>query len=177
MTAPESHPQRLRVAHLNPNSATPFVLRPDDTVRRAVAEELGISALPKLAFQGTVRASGGEAWMLQGQLDATVVQPCVVTLKPVRTPLQTQVARHYTPYLQTPEDEDVEMPDDTLEQLGQFIDLSAVMIEELALALPDYPRADGAEMNTPEEDGAGPGDTRRPFADLDKLLKGTDTPS
>jgi hypothetical protein len=38
--------------------------------------------------------------------------------------------------------------DDTTEALPERLDLSAVMAEALALALPDYPRAPDAEMET-----------------------------
>lgn len=170
MITPESHPQRLRVAHLNPRAPTPFALRPDAETRAAIARELGLQALPKLELQGELRAEGGDAWKLEARLSARVVQSCVITLAPVKSNFTAQVSRHYSPHIRPPEEEEVEMPDETLEPLGQFIDLTAVMIEELTLGLPDYPRADGAEMpgiaeDTPESD------TRRPFAGLDKLLK------
>ncbi len=172
MTAPANQPERLRVAHLNPRAPTSFSLTPDADRCAAVAAELGIPALSRLTFAGEIRAEGGEAWALTGRLRARVTQPCVVTLKPVKTDLDEQVERHYSPHVTAPEGDEIKMPDDTLEPLGQFIDLGAVMIEELALALPDYPRADGAELAAPPADDAP--DTRRPFAGLDKLLGSRD---
>lgn len=179
MSAPSPQPEqpqatRLRVAHLNPNAATPFALQPDAETRQAIAQELGIDALPRLAFKGEVRAARGDAWTLSGRLTARVVQPCVVTLKPVRSDLTDEVHRLYSPHLREPEGDEVEMPDETLEPLGQFIDLSAVMIEELALALPEYPRAEGADQTGDVIEDDIP-DTRRPFAGLDRLIGG-DTP-
>ncbi|MCF3973741.1 YceD family protein [Paracoccus salsus] len=171
MTAPSSSTQRLRVAHLNPRHANPFALEPDADTRRAIAAELGISELPRLGFHGELRAKGGDAWVLTGRLTARVVQPCVVTLKPVRTNLVEDVRREYSPHVHDPEAEEVEMPDETLEPLGQFIDLSAVMIEALSLALPDYPRAAGAEREGDLIEDDAP-DTRRPFEGLDRLLGG-----
>lgn len=172
MTTPTPLTHRLRVAHLNPRQPTPFLLQPDSATRQGIAGELGLSSLPKLAFQGEIRAEGGEGWALAGRLTATVVQPCVVTLKPVRTSLDEAVERHYSPHLAAPEGDEIEMPDETQEPLGQFIDLAAVMIEELTLALPDYPRAEGAEL-APAAPDEPPTDTRRPFAGLDRLLGGT----
>lgn len=170
MPSPTPQPNRLRVAHLNPRSPTTFSIRPDADARAAIAQELGITALSALRFDGSVRPEGGDAWRLTGTLDARVVQPCVVTLQPVKTDLSEQVIRVYSPHLATPEGEEIEMPDETLEPLGQFIDLQAAMIEELALALPEYPRAEGADLpDTPDE--APPADTRRPFEGLDKLLR------
>ncbi len=170
MSTPVPQPTRLRVAHLNPRSPTTFSIRPDAAARAAIAQELDITALSALRFDGSLRPEGGDGWRLTGTLDARVVQPCVVTLQPVVTDLSEQVVRVYSPHLTTPEGEEVEMPDETLEPLGQFIDLEAAMIEELALALPEYPRAQGADLpETPAEDTAP--DTRRPFEGLDKLLR------
>lgn len=172
MTAPEAHPQRLRVAHLNPRQPTVFLLRPDAGIRSAIATELDLIDLPKLEFKGEIRAEGGDAWELKGRLTARVVQPCVVTLKPVKTNLDEQVRRLYTPHISEPDGDEVEIEDDTIEPLGQFIDLSALMVEELLLALPQYPRAEGSEMEPEATDDVPVADTRRPFAGLDKLLKG-----
>jgi uncharacterized metal-binding protein YceD (DUF177 family) len=170
MTAPSPQQTRLRLAHLNPRSPTAFHLQPDADTRTAIAEELGITSLPKLEFKGQIRAEGGDAWSLTGRLTAKVVQPCVATLKPVKTALDEEVRRIYSPHVSAPEGEEVEMPDESLEPLGQFIDLDSVMIEALALALPEYPRANGVEFE--EETGVAPvEDTRRPFEGLDKLLQ------
>lgn len=173
MTAPESSPQRLRVAHLNPRSATPFALKPDAEMRARIAAELGLSALTKLSFQGSIRPEANDAWLLTGTIEAKVTQACVVTLRPVKTAIRDDVRRLFTPHLSQPDSDETQMPDDTLEPLGQFIDLSAVMIEALSLALPEYPRAEGAEI--PGTDSHEPEvETRRPFSGLDDLLRGKD---
>lgn len=174
MTDISGHPLRLRVAHLDPHRPNSFALRPDADTRAAIAQELDLIGLPRLGFMGQIRATSGEAWELQGTLTARVTQACVVTLKPVKTTLETQARRLYTPHLSTPEGDEVEMPDDELEPLGQFIDVSAVMVEELALALPEYPRAEGADLGNPAKDEEPGADTRRPFAGLDQLLRGKD---
>lgn len=169
---PGPQPERLRVAHLNPRAPNAFSLTPDAGRCAAIAAELGIKEVSRLSFAGDIRAERGDAWTLTGQLRARVTQPCVVTLKPVRTTLHEPVERHYSPHLAQPEGDEVEMPDERLEPLGQFIDLAAVMIEELALALPEYPRAEGAELSAPPAET--PPDTRRPFEGLDKLLGSRD---
>nr|WP_111299762.1 DUF177 domain-containing protein [Paracoccus saliphilus] len=171
MTAPESHPQRLRVAHLNPNTATSFHLRPDEPTRLGIATELGVDALTRLDFQGQVRAHGSDGWLLTGTLAARVTQPCVVTLKPVRSDIVEPVRIQFSPHARAPEGEEVEMPDETVEPLGNFIDLTAIMIEALSLGLPEYPRAEGAGLAAPQPDEPA-ADTRKPFAGLDKLLRG-----
>jgi len=62
------------------------------------------------------------------------------------------------------------LEDDSLEPLGREIDLWRVMSEALALALPDYPRAEGAELGTlkvtePGKEAMGEDDLK-PFAGL-----------
>ncbi|MCQ0970332.1 DUF177 domain-containing protein [Paracoccus sp. TK19116] len=173
---PISNPSdRLRVAHLNPRSETPFDIAPDEDARAAMAEELDIIAVPQVQLTGAVAPHSGEAWALDAKLTARVVQPCVVTLEPVETAIEQTVRRVYSPHVTDPEDELAEMPDEEVEPLGQNIDLGAVLIEELALALPLYPRADGATY-APTGEGAGSSDaepvaeTRRPFAGLGKLM-------
>jgi hypothetical protein len=53
-----------------------------------------------------------------GRLGATVVQPCVATLAPVTTRIETGVTRRYLADWQEPEGEEAEMPeDDTTEAL------------------------------------------------------------
>lgn len=166
MTAPSPTSQRLRVAHLNPNAPTPFDLRPDDATCQAVAGDLGLSGLSKLVMRGEIRSEGPDDWVLNARLTAKVVQQCVITLKPVKAVIDAKIHRHYTLHFPENQGDEVEMPDETLEPLGPFIDLTGVMTEELALALPEYPRAKDASL--PED--MPEGETRRPFANLGKLL-------
>ncbi|WP_424940295.1 YceD family protein [Aliiroseovarius sp. S253] len=165
----------LRVADLSTGSATPFELIPTDAECKAIAAELGIPALRKLRFKGTLNARGKTDWQLKAQLGATVVQDCVVTLDPVTTRIEDPVSRRWVRDLPELEaGDEIEMPDDeTLEQLGAEIDLGEVMIESLALALPMFPRAEGAELD--QTNFAAPGvapmsdEDARPFAGLSAL--------
>ncbi|WP_299953343.1 DUF177 domain-containing protein [uncultured Roseobacter sp.] len=161
----------LRVADLNQNSSTSFSLRPDAAALKAIATELDLLGLRKLSFSGEVAAHGGADWRLTGTLGATVVQPCSVTLEPVTTRIDVPVERMYLAQYEEIDAPEVEMPeDDTTEPLGQWIDPEQVMIEALVLALPLYPRSDGAELG--ETVYAEPGVTpmrdedARPFAGL-----------
>lgn len=168
MSQSETSQPRLRVAHLNPNKPTGFTLRPNSDDRAALAAEFGLLDLPALSFQGQIRASGSDSWDLQGTLQAQVVQPCIVTLQPVATTIDEPIQRRFSPHVAQPEGEEVEMPDDELEPLGQFIDLAQIMAEELALALPLYPRAEGVALDESPEPAP---ETRRPFADLAEMMK------
>ncbi|SEG00794.1 YceD family protein [Jhaorihella thermophila] len=164
----------LRVADLAPNAPTPFDLKPDAETMRALAEELGLKGLRKMRFEGTIEPRGSRDWVLRAHLGATVVQDCVVTLEPVTTRIETDVIRTYLAEMPEPQGDEVEMPeDDTIEPLGSHIDPAAVMVEALALALPLYPRKEGAELGEAvfTEPGATPlrDEDMRPFAGLSAL--------
>lgn len=171
MTDSEKTASRLRVGHLNPKKPTPFLIEPDRQTLAAIAEELGLTGLSDLRFKGQLTPAINDGWQLEGDLTAQVVQPCIVTLEPVPSRVTDHVRRLYSPHAAEPEGDEVEMPDDEVELLGRDIDLAAVMTEALALALPLYPRAAGAELDTPAEPDQDTVETRRPFAGLADLMK------
>ena len=144
--------------------------------------DLGLSEVKKLRLTGILKPRGQRDWVFDGHLGATIVQPCVVTLTPVTTRIEEDVARHYVESWVEPEEGEAEMPeDDTLEPLPDVIDLLALASEALALAIPDYPRAEGVELG--EAFFVEPGveamsdEAAKPFAGLaalkEKLSKGS----
>ena len=169
--------QTVRIADLPKTRPTAFELQPDADARRAIAEELGIEGVRKLRLSGEIAPIGKADWQLTGRLGATVVQACVVTLAPVTTRIDEDVTRLYLADMPEPEVEagaEIEMPaDDSQEPLPAVLDLKRVMTEALALALPLYPRAEGAELS--EAQFAAPGtapmtdEDARPFAALKDL--------
>lgn len=144
-TAPSPH--ALRVSDLPQNAQTAFEIVPKADALGALAAELDLDGLRKLRFVGTLSALGKADWQLEAQLGATVVQPCGVTLEPVTTRIDTDVRRQFVRDYVEPDAPEVEMPEDeTIEPLGMWIDPHAVMVEALSLALPAFPRAEGAEL-------------------------------
>ncbi|TDL83723.1 DUF177 domain-containing protein [Palleronia sediminis] len=161
-----------------------FELVPGPEERAALAEALELSALRKLRFAGHLAPEGARDWVLEATLGATVVQPCGITLEPVTTRIDDPVTRRYAA-AQTPDRRggeqgpgpgaEIEMPDDTdTEPLPAALDLAGLMAEALALAVPAFPRAPGAELGeiratapgaAPIEDAA-----LKPFAGLAKAL-------
>lgn len=145
---------QVLVSGLSQNKPTFFDITPTEAERRALAADMGLVALKKLRFDGRITPEGKNGFVLTGTLGATVVQECVVTLVPVTTRIDDPVTIRFIPaarmdrYEAAPETGgEVEMPeDDTVEELPDVIDLDAVMQEALALALPAYPRAEGAEL-------------------------------
>ena len=163
-----------RVAELPQNSIKKFEIKPEPAQNDAMADELNLLGLRKLRFSGQIQASGKSDWRLSGTLGATVIQPCTVTLEPVTTRIDLPVERVYVKNLIELEEEEVEMPeDDSIEPLGSWIDPEAVMVEALILALPEYPRSEGAELGeaiyTQEGTAAMTDEDAKPFAGLASL--------
>ncbi len=164
----------FRVSGLSSRAPTSFSLRPEAPERDTIAHELDINGIRKLSFEGQIAPLGKRGWRLSATLGATVVQSCVVTLAPVVTRIDEEIQRTFVPpeQIRQPEEgSEIEMPeDDTTEPLGEIISARAAMVESLALALPLYPRADGAELGEAvfAEDGAEPlrDEDLKPFAGL-----------
>ena len=168
---PHSH---LRLADLATRKATRFALTPTSDERKAIADALGIIAVKKLRFEGELTPLGRTDWRLTAQLGATAVQECVITLAPVTTRVDEDVMRTYSADFDEIESSEVEMPeDDTFEPLPSTIDVAEVMIEALSLALPAYPRSEGAALGQVvyTQPGAAPmtDDDAKPFAGLSAL--------
>ena len=182
MSAKSPSDAALKVSGLSQAAPTPFSLRPDKAVLDRIATDLDLSALRKLSFEGTLAPQGKRDWLLTARLGATVVQPCVATLEPVTTRIDEDVMRIFLSDFVESDESEVEIPEDeTSEPLGTWIDPAAVMVETLALALPEYPRAADAapEERQFTEPGKAPmtDEDARPFAGLAALkdkLKGDD---
>ncbi|MDD7971482.1 YceD family protein [Roseinatronobacter alkalisoli] len=137
----------VKVAQLNARKPVPFDLQPDAALRASIAHDLGLLSLRKFRFQGELRPLGRQDWEISASLGATVVQSCAVTLDPVTTRIDETVQRRYLAQMPEPQGHEIEMPDDdTQEALGAMIDPGSVAIEALALAIPAFPRIDGATL-------------------------------
>jgi uncharacterized metal-binding protein YceD (DUF177 family) len=154
----------VEVADLPERSDFPFDLAPSPEEARALARLMGSQAVRKVRFSGVLRPQHG-GWVLEGRLGATVVQTCVVTLDPVTTRLDLDIRRVFLPAAR-PEGGEVAIEpfdDDEAEVLGDRIDVGLVAIEAMALALPPYPRREGAELGPSSFTAPG----REPLQDAD----------
>ena len=149
--------------------------------RTAVADLIEATEVPRLRFSARISPSGTDGWRVDGRVTATVVQPCVVTLAPVVTRIDAPFTRHYQPDVEdAPVEGEVEIDSaqEDIEPLERFIDIGGAAVEALSLALPPYPRAEGAELpEIARDDAGGDADEDRPnpFAAL-AALRGKDTP-
>lgn len=160
---------------------TQFNYRLESAQLKALIKDLDLSGLRKVSFVGNLGPAGKHDWVLNAELGATAVQPCAITLEPVTTRVKSEVTRRFVAELPDYADDSEEdefggtamLDDDTLEPLEREIDLWRVLSEALALALPEYPRAEGAEIGTlsvtePGKD-ALKDDDLKPFAGLAAL--------
>lgn len=142
-------PTRFRTGGLSPRKPTRFDHDAGAEERKALASDLGILALRRLRLTGDITPAGREEMVLTARLLAEADQACVVTLAPVRALIDETVRRRFVADLPAPEGDEVEMPeDDAVEPMPEVIDLAEIAAEALALALPLYPRAPGAELGS-----------------------------
>jgi len=138
----------LKVSKLNNAVDYEFEEVPSESETDAMAALFDVVSIRKMRFQGAISPFEDAGWLLKGKLGATVSQNCVVTLARVRTRVELDVRRIFTPMAE-PDQEEVThdaSSNDELEPLGKEIDLGLVAMEALALAIPEYPRVEGAEL-------------------------------
>lgn len=127
------------------------------------------------SFGATVRLRRHSAtrFALDADLEADIVQDCVVTLEPVRSHVSRAVHRelHVAEAIRQKPHETIPLgagagDDEVPEEIDSLTyDLAAPLLEELVLAIDPYPRAPGVEFAAPAEPEACP---ESPFA----VLKG-----
>ena len=107
-----------------------------------------VISIRKMRFKGTISPYEEKGWLLEGVLGASISQYCVVTLERVRTRIDLDVRRVFVP-MPEPTTNEITLDasyNDELETLGKEIDLGLVAMEALVLAIPEYPRIEGAEL-------------------------------
>jgi uncharacterized metal-binding protein YceD (DUF177 family) len=176
-TAPHTG-RHLKFSDLRHGGVRAFAYVPDDDTAREIMAALDLSRLDKVRLAGTLTPAEAGGWDLTASLGATVTQPCVATLDPVRTRIDSEVLRRYRPDFHIPQDGgEMEMPDDdTAEPLPTTLDIGGLLLEELSLAIPAFPRAEDSDLGPRlfAEPGTTPmtDDDAKPFAVLGALRRG-----
>ncbi|MFN3584999.1 YceD family protein [Phenylobacterium sp.] len=149
-----------------------LALAPDDGERAAVAKRLGLSSLPALKAQLTVKPwlDGAE---IAGRFDAIVGYVCGVTLEPFEQAVSGEIHARAVP-AGSPNapaetgggemelDLEADDPPDVLP--GDALDLAEYVVEHLSLEIDPFPRKPGATF-----DYASDAEEESPFAVLKKL--------
>jgi len=170
---PQDLDATVRVDHL-PAEGRELKLAANAEQLAALAERLGVSSLDRLDVSLHVAKFRGGLRVL-GDLQAVVVQPCVVSFVPVRQDIDEPIDRIFLPAVSGKAkvgddifvDVDEEDEPDYFE--GPQADLSELIIETLSLAIDPYPRAPEALVAPEGVDDDG--DTDRPFAALGALRR------
>ena len=163
------------VTHLDREATHPVDLAVPEDKLLDVAAYMGVASIETVAFTGELSAWGEAGWRVSGTLTAHLVQTCVVTLSPVPQEVDEPVSRVFVPIGQISDEDEVtvDLDEDSPDPFSEAIELGAMMLEELSLALDPYPRAEGAELET--RIFAAPGvepmtdEDARPFAKLAAL--------
>jgi uncharacterized metal-binding protein YceD (DUF177 family) len=147
----------------------------DETVRAALAQALKISAVEAFSAKLVIVPLRG-GLRAQGRLIARIVQPSVLTFAPITQDIDEPIDRvflpdtnHHKPGAGAEVFVDLDDEDFPDHIDGSEVDLSAMLVETLALAIDPYPRLEGETL---EALGLGNGDGETgPFAALAKLKK------
>ncbi len=165
--------QPVTISDLPPQGKE-YELVPDPAARAELAERAGVLAVPKLIAKLNVRPQGKAGAEVEGLLQATVRQNCVVTLEPFDNYIEERLLLLFEPEeaiaARGPVSEEIVGEDPPEPIIDGEIDLAALVAEFLILSVDPYPRKPGAEFKVPtEEDG---GKEASPFAALAKLKPG-----
>lgn len=159
--------------HAVPETGRHVDLVADEATRAAVAQSMGLRALPRLEATFDVSRHGREGLHVVGRVFATIGQICVVTLESIDSEVDEPVDLMFKPADEaemSSERVDSEVADEDAPEplVGGVVDLGVVATEFLSLGIDPYPRKAGAEFSAPV---AGD-DAAHPFAALAALKKG-----
>ncbi|MGV3574850.1 MAG: YceD family protein [Devosia sp.] len=150
-----------------PTAGRTISVNADEATRARVAEDMKLLAVERFVADLTVAPFRG-GLRAQGRLKARIVQASIVSFEPVPQNIDEEVDRVFLPVNQTAKApapgteifidlEDDDFPDHID---GPEVDLSALLIETLALAIDPYPRREGEDLAAigikAVEDDSGP---------------------
>lgn len=161
-----------------PNHGKKTDLSPIADELQAIAKRLDLVSLNSLSGVISIRPEMGREISVVGEITAEFVQSCVVSGDPVEQTITFDLVRRYSEdaseFDDADEDDDVigDPMDDGPDPIeGGIINVGEAAVEELALQIPAYPRAPGAEFNDIVDDIKDDELKPNPFAKLEALKK------
>lgn len=154
--------------------------------RKALAERFQLESIDRLTATVRLRSvRGGQMVRVAGELEADVVQTCVVTLDPVPAHVSESFGALFAPESMIPKEEDeIEIDPNISEEdipepmVNGRIDIGELTAQHLSLALDPYPHAEGVEFAgygdaDEDEEGAALDEPEKPnpFAALERLKR------
>jgi len=134
----------LPVASIGPRHDD-IVVEADAKERAMIAARLGLPAVERLRCRFRLASPVSRTVVARGELSASVVQTCVVTLEDFPAEIAERFEVRFVPAGTESDDLDPEVPDD-IGYVGDVIDLGEAATEQLALALDPYPRRPGTVL-------------------------------
>ena len=136
-----------------PAGGAEFELVPGEPERATLALQAGVLAVPSLVARVNVRPEGRTGAAVEGILEATVRQVCVVSLEPFDNHIEERISLRFdaTKNMMTDSSHVVEVGvEDPPEPLVDGkLDLASVVAEFLTLSVDPYPRRPGAVFSPP----------------------------
>ena len=141
----------------------------DDLAR--LARWVGVEAVNAFGARVELGRLSRTSFSFEAELEADIVQSCVVTLEPVATRITKHIARdlHFSPRpraeggVLTLSSDEADVPE---EIASLDYDLAAPLLEEFLLAIDPYPRKEGVAFQPPAQPAEPP---ESPFAVLKRL--------
>ena len=168
-----------------------YKIEANSSEREALAKRFSIDSLELLKAEFILRHGAGGVIDLTGNLQATLTQTCIISLKPLVSDFNFAINRtysatatHYWGQQEEPDEDgnipggspsdDPSDPSEPLENGG--IDLGEVASQELAVEIDPFPRLAGAEFDSGAENNGDKDaeEIKNPFAVLEKLKKKLD---
>jgi uncharacterized metal-binding protein YceD (DUF177 family) len=140
----------------------------------AVAAALQLVACTRLVARYEITPAAAGRFLLNGSVDVTVTQACVVTLEEIQRRYTAPLDLEFWPAEMLAEDEesDIDPLGADREPIEEGrIDVGRIVYEELASAIDPFPRRDGAAVDWEDKEGAA---RTHPFAQLARLKRSDD---
>ena len=129
-----------------------YRLQADDETRDRMARELRLVSLDRFVADLTVERASADGIRVFGQVDASLVQACILTLADVPAEISETLDLTYSPHVRdTMEDGEIVLDpnDEGPEPMdGESLNLAEIAREHLVLAIDPYPQAPGAELDS-----------------------------
>jgi hypothetical protein len=139
-----------------------------------LAKWAGVDEVSTFAAKVTLNRPAPNRFLYRAALGADIMQNCVVTLEPVHSHLSLDISRslHLSKAPRRAETYRVELspePDGVPDEIeSPHYDLAGPLLEEFALAIDPYPRADGVVFELPPSEKDQP---ENPFKILKSLKR------
>lgn len=182
MSTPDSPPNEF-VREIKLEGARPprvrFAIEATPSECAALAKRFNLVQLERLAAKGQAELGSGGLWRLTGEMKASVVQSCVVSLEPVPAEIDERFELDFTVESDDEDAGEVEITIGDAEPLPPDgrLDVGEITAQQLSLALDPFPRKPGVQWDeTPSPEDAKPADRVYPFKGLaDRLGRREET--